>query len=86
MLGAFSVGVKLGGTDAENKQFSNLKDMYQPLTDWWTEKLNDQTVGARIEGVAISTRSTESPVVVVTSQFGFFSRDGNIMKAQTESG
>ena len=41
------------------------------------------TVGARIEGVAISTRSTESPVVVVTSQFGFSSRDEKIMKAQT---
>ena len=73
MLGAFSLGVELDGTDDEKKQFSKLKDMYQPLTDWWTEKLNDQTVGARIDGVAISTRSTESPVVVVTSQFGFSS-------------
>ena len=45
MLGAFSVGVKLDGPDDEKKQFSKLKDMYQPLTDWWTEKLNDQTVG-----------------------------------------
>ena len=59
MPGAFSVGVKLDGTDDEKKQFSKLKDMYQPLTDWWTEKLNDQTVGARIEGVAIITRSIE---------------------------
>ena len=73
MLGAFSLGVELDGVDDDMKQSSKLKDMYQPLTDWWTEKLNDQTVGARIEGVAISTRSTESPVVVVTSQFGFSS-------------
>ena len=83
MLGAFSVGVKLDGPDDEKKQFSKLKDMYQPLTDWWTEKLNDQTVGDRIEGVAIITRSTESPVVVVISQFGFSLRDEKIMKAQT---
>ena len=59
MLCAFSVGVKLDGPDDEKKQFTKLKDMYQPLTDWWTEKLNDQTVGARIEGVAIITRSIE---------------------------
>ena len=71
MFGAFSVGVKLDGTDDKKKQFSKLKDMYQPFTDWRTEKLNDQTVGARIEGAAISTRSTASPVVVVTSQFAF---------------
>ena len=83
MLGAFSVGVKLDGPDDEKKQFSKLKDMYQPLTDWWTEKLNDQTVGDRIDGVALITRSTESPVVVVISQFGFSLRDEKIMKAQT---
>ena len=83
MPGAFSVSVKLNGTHDEKKQFSKLKDMYQPLTDWWTEKLVDQTVGDRIEGVAIITRSTESPVVVVISQFGFSLRDEKIMKAQT---
>ena len=40
-------------------------------------------VGDRIEGVAIITRSTESPVVVVISQFGLSLRDEKIMKAQT---
>ena len=73
MLGTFSLGVELDGAENDMKQSSKLKEMYQPLTDWWTEKLNDQTVGASIEGVAISTRSIESPVVVVTSQFGFSS-------------
>ena len=39
MLGAFSLAVELDGADDDMKQFSKLKDMYQPLTDWWTEKL-----------------------------------------------
>ena len=55
MLGALSVDVKLDETDHEKKQFSKLKNIHQPLADWWTEELNDQTVGVKIEGVVIST-------------------------------
>mmetsp|Transcript_22552 Transcript_22552/g.59533 ORF Transcript_22552/g.59533 Transcript_22552/m.59533 type:complete len:787 (-) Transcript_22552:256-2616(-) len=81
--------VKLDETDVEKKKFSKLKDMYKPLTDWWKEKLNDLTEGGamkdsgvKIEGVAISKRLTDSPVVVVTSQFGYSAQQEKIMKAQ----
>merc|ERR1712136_393795 len=81
--------VKLDETDDEKKKFSKLKDMYKPLTDWWKEKLNDLTEGGamkdpgiKVEGVAISKRLTDSPVVVVTSQFGYSAQQEKVMRAQ----
>merc|ERR1712230_105224 len=81
--------VKLDESEDEKKRFSKLKDMYKPLTDWWKEKLTDFTekgamkdAGVKIEAVAISKRLTESPVVVVTSQFGYSAQQEKIMKAQ----
>merc|ERR1711871_1157396 len=81
--------VKLDETEEEKKRFSKLKDMYKPLTDWWKEKLTDLTekgamkdAGVKIEAVSISKRLTDSPVVVVTSQFGYSAQQEKIMKAQ----
>merc|ERR1712057_130848 len=81
--------VKLDETEEEKKRFSKLKDMYKPLTDWWKEKLSDFTekgamknAGVKIEAVSLSKRLTESPVVVVTSQFGYSAQQEKIMKAQ----
>merc|ERR1711967_198346 len=81
--------VKLDETEEEKKKFSKLKDMYKPLTDWWKEKLTDLTekgdlkdAGVKIEAVSISKRLTDSPVVVVTSQFGYSAQQEKIMKAQ----
>merc|ERR1712093_424976 len=82
--------VKLDETEEEKKRFSKLKDMYKPLTDWWKEKLTDLTekgamkdAGVKIEKVEISKRLTDSPVVVVTSQFGYSAQQEKIMKAQS---
>merc|ERR1711907_208146 len=81
--------VKLDETEEEKKKFTKLKDMYKPLTDWWKDKLSDFTekgdlkdAGVKIEAVAISKRLTNSPVVVVTSQFGYSAQQERIMKAQ----
>merc|ERR1711966_80599 len=81
--------VKLDETEEEKKKFSKLKDMYKPLTDWWKEKLPDLTekgamkdAGVKVEKVELSKRLTESPVVVVTSQFGYSAQQEKIMKAQ----
>merc|ERR1712170_138040 len=83
------VDVKLDETEAEKKKFTKLKDMYKPLTDWWKEKLTDLTekgamkdAGVKIEKVEISKSLTESPVVVVTSQFGYSAQQERVMKAQ----
>merc|ERR1712207_33793 len=83
------VDVKLDETEAEKKRFSKVKDMYKPLTDWWKEKLTDLTekgdmkdAGVKLEKVELSKRLTESPVVVVTSQFGYSAQQERVMKAQ----
>jgi len=81
--------VKLDETEEEKKKFTKLKDMYKPLTDWWKETLTELTekgamkdAGIKIEKVELSKRLTESPVVVVTSQFGHSAQQEKIMKAQ----
>merc|ERR1712196_342239 len=81
--------VKIDETDDEKKRFSKLKDMYKPLTDWWKDKLTELTekgamkdAGVKIEKVEVSKRLTDSPVVVVTSQFGYSAQQEKIMKAQ----
>merc|ERR1712060_912485 len=81
--------VKLDETEEEKKRFTKLKDMYKPLTDWWKKKLTDLTesgamkdAGVKIEKVELSKRLTESPVVVVTSQFGYSAQQEKVMKAQ----
>merc|ERR1712164_38018 len=82
--------VKLDETEEEKKRQSKLKDMSKPLTDWWKETLTNFTekgamkdAGVKIEKVEISKRLTESPVVVVTSQFGYSAQQEKIMKAQS---
>merc|ERR1711884_833812 len=81
--------VKLDESEEEKKKFSKIKDMYKPHTDWWKDKLTDLTekgamkdAGVKIEKVEISKRLTESPVVVVTSQFGYSAQQEKVMKAQ----
>jgi len=81
--------VKLEESDAEKKRFTKLKDMYKPLTDWWKETITDLTekgamkdAGVKVEGVTVSKRLTDSPVVVVTSQFGYSAQQERVMKAQ----
>jgi len=53
----------------------------EKLTDL-TEKGAMKDAGVKIEAVSISKRLTESPVVVVTSQFGYSAQQEKIMKAQ----
>merc|ERR1711865_279590 len=81
--------VKLDETEDDKKRFGKLKDMYKPLTDWWKEKLTELTekgarkeAGVKVEKVELSKRLTDSPVVVVTSQFGYSAQQEKVMKAQ----
>merc|ERR1712056_64418 len=81
--------VKLDETEAEKKKFTKMKDMYKPLTDWWKETLAELTekgamkdAGVKVEKVEVSKRLTDSPVVVVTSQFGYSAQQEKVVKAQ----
>merc|ERR1712176_1199168 len=51
------------------------------LTDL-TEKGAMKDAGVKVEKVEISKRLTDSPVVVVTSQFGYSAQQERVMKAQ----
>lgn len=82
--------VKLDESEDEKKRFIKVKDMFKPLTDWWKETLTTYTEkgamkdsGVKIEKVEVSKRLTESPVVVVTSQFGYSAQQEKVMKAQS---
>merc|ERR1719266_1859193 len=75
--------------EEEKKRFSKIKDLYKPLTDWWKDQLTALTengdmkdAGVKVEKVEVSKRLTESPVVVVTSQFGYSAQQEKVMKAQ----
>jgi len=81
--------VKLDESEEEKKRFSRVKDMYKPLTDWWKDSLTEFTekgamkdAGVKVEKVEVSKRLTESPVVVVTSQFGYSAQQEKVMRAQ----
>merc|ERR1711904_635119 len=81
--------VKLDETEDEIKRFNRMKDMYKPLTDWWKDTLTAltdagamKTTGVKVDGVVISKRLTDSPCVVVTSQFGYSAHQEKIMRAQ----
>merc|ERR1739845_72319 len=56
--------------------------MGEKLTDL-TEKGAMKDAGVKIEKVELSKRLTESPVVVVTSQFGYSAQQERVMKAQS---
>merc|ERR1712203_863736 len=77
--------VKLDETEEEKKRFSKIKDMYKPLTDWWKDSLTDLTEKGAMKDAGVkvekSKRLTESPVVVVTSQFGYSAQQERVMKA-----
>merc|ERR1719310_1804141 len=81
--------VKLDESEDEKKRFGKLKDMYTPLTTWWKDRLTELTEkggmkqsGVKIDAVSLSKRLTDSPVVVVTSQFGYSAHQEKIMRAQ----
>jgi heat shock protein beta len=64
-------------------------DYYKPLTEWWKDQLTDLTdngamkeTGVKIEKVEISKRLIDSPVLVVTSQFGYSATQERVMRAQ----
>jgi len=81
--------VKLDETEEDKKNFGKLKDMMKPLTDFMKETLTDFTEkgdmkdsGVKVDKIEISKRLVDSPVVVVTSQWGYSAQQEKIMRAQ----
>merc|ERR550537_511201 len=65
-----------------------MTEYYKPLTSWWKDTLSGLTSGAmkssgmRVDSVVLSKRLTESPVVVVSSQYGYTAHQEKMMRAQ----
>merc|ERR1712194_498430 len=81
--------VKFDETEDEVKRYKKLTKLYEPLTSWWKEQLTTLTEsgamkssGVKVEAVSLSKRLTDSPVVVVTSTFGYSAHQEKIMRAQ----
>jgi len=63
--------------------------MYKPLTEWWKSQLVTLTESPamkaskiKIDGVVLSKRLIDSPVLVVSSQFGYTASQEKILRAQ----
>merc|ERR1712083_934602 len=75
--------------DYEGKKFVSIQKADVKLDETEEEKLTDLTekgamkdAGVKVEKVEVSKRLTDSPVVVVTSQFGYSAQQERVMKAQ----
>jgi len=82
--------VRLDESADEKRRYARIQDMYRILTDWWKEQLVELTekgamrdAGVKVEKVEISKRLTSSPVVVVTSQYGYSAQQERVMKTQS---
>lgn len=73
-------GLQLPGDDGSTakKREEAYKESFKPLADWLKKVLGD----SKVEKVTISNRLNTSPVVLVTSQYGYSANLERIMKAQ----
>eukprot|EP00002_Diphylleia_rotans_P033915 TRINITY_DN7254_c0_g1_i1.p1 TRINITY_DN7254_c0_g1~~TRINITY_DN7254_c0_g1_i1.p1 ORF type:complete len:776 (+),score=215.85 TRINITY_DN7254_c0_g1_i1:54-2381(+) len=70
-------GLKFGDEEFQKEREKFYEEQYGAVRDYLKELLGD-----KVEKVTISNRVTESPAVLVTSQFGWTANMERIMKAQ----
>ena len=70
--------VKFGDEDdVQKKREKKIRDAYKVLIDWWKKLL-----GSKVETIKISKRLSDSPCIVVTSEYGYTANMERIQKAQ----
>eukprot|EP00386_Alphamonas_edax_P012660 GDKI01039411.1.p1 GENE.GDKI01039411.1~~GDKI01039411.1.p1 ORF type:complete len:722 (+),score=368.45 GDKI01039411.1:44-2167(+) len=70
-------GLELAEDEEEKKKLEELKAQFEPLCKLMKEVLHD-----KVEKVMVGQRVTESPCVLVTSEYGWSANMERIMKAQ----
>jgi len=77
LINASREGLKLEEGDIEKKREDQYKEMFKPLIDFVKE-----TLGKKVEKVAISKHLVQSPVVVLSADYGWTAQMEKVMKSQ----
>jgi len=77
LINASREGLKLEEGDAEKKREDQYKEMFKPLLDYAKD-----TLGKKVEKVAISKHLVQSPVVVLSADYGWTAQMEKVMKSQ----
>merc|ERR1719181_1656120 len=77
LINASREGLKLEEGDVEKKREDQYKEMFKPFLDYAKE-----TLGKKVEKVAISKHLVQSPVVVLSADYGWTAQMEKVMKSQ----
>merc|ERR1740117_2604592 len=77
LINASREGLKLEEGDKEKRRDDLYKDMFKPLIDYCKE-----TLGKKVEKVAISKHLVNSPVVVLSADYGWTAQMEKVMKSK----
>merc|ERR1712054_326035 len=77
LINASREGLKLEEGDTDKKRDDQYKEMFKPLLDYSKEAL-----GKKVEKVSISKHLVQSPVVVLSADYGWTAQMEKVMKSQ----
>merc|ERR1712205_220962 len=77
LINASREGLKLEEGDVEKKREEKYKEMFKPLLDFAKD-----TLGKKVEKVQISKHLVQSPVVVLSADYGWTAQMEKVMKSQ----
>ena len=77
LINASREGLKLDDSDKDKKREEKYKEMFKPLIDFTKD-----TLGKKVEKVSISKHLVQSPVVVLSADYGWTAQMEKVMKSQ----
>merc|ERR1719337_783175 len=77
LINASREGLKLDDSEKDKKREEQYKEMFKPLLDYCKE-----TLGKKVEKVQISKHLVNSPVVVLSADYGWTAQMEKVMKSQ----
>merc|ERR1711975_203608 len=77
LINASREGLKLEEGDIEKKREEQYKELFKPFIDFAKE-----TLGKKVEKVSISKHLVQSPVVVLSADYGWTAQMEKVMKSQ----
>merc|ERR1719160_557223 len=77
LINASREGLKLEEGDKDKKREDQYKEMFKPFLDYAKD-----TLGKKVEKVAISKHLVQSPVVVLSADYGWTAQMEKVMKSQ----